>query len=115
MTTEERQLLYDKIMERAPLELCVEMSSATHKMLDDLEPIIDGILDRARDRAVGYTEQAVVDPSTLGLNVLPDGAEHVIVDGAIGGAPRSYRFTLQMERCWLRNLASFLIVESFRQ
>lgn len=110
MTADERQVLYDKLMEGTPAELVMSYNVSSNHVLDALEPIIDRMLESAREP---LNEITAVDVHGLGVNVLPDG-ESVIIDGTVCGMPRGYRFTLSMERARLRSLAMFLITESYR-
>lgn len=111
MTADERQVLYDKLMEGTPAELVISHNVSSNHVLDALEPIIDRMLEAAREPAAGDVN--AIDVHGLGVNVLPDG-ESVIIDGTVCGMPRGYRFTLSMERARLRSLAMFLITESYR-
>lgn len=47
MNSEQRQLLYDRLLEGTPPELCVEMADMVNDDIDAIEPLIDEMLKAA--------------------------------------------------------------------
>lgn len=103
MNADQRQLLYDALLEGTPAELTVQMADMVNKDLDVIEPIIDTMLDAARAGAdpINWTKQDVA------FEFYPDGAEMLVkVDAGIR------KFHITIDRSRMKSLGEALIRES---
>jgi hypothetical protein len=103
MTTDQRQQLYDKLMEGTAPELAVEMADLVTHDIDAIEPIIDDFIAQAKRGAVP-TDWKVTE---LGIDVVPDGTEcilHVRISDRV--------FNVAIDRTRLKSTCEFLIAQS---
>lgn len=103
MNTDQRQLLRDALMEGVPIEKIVEAEALVDKTLASLEPIINIMLDAARDGAdpLDWTEQDVA------FEFYPDGDDVLVkVDAGVR------QFNISLARSRMRSLGEAMIRES---
>jgi hypothetical protein len=104
MNTEQKQILYDALMEGVPADLILATEAVVTDDLDTIEPFIDAMLDAARDGSdpLDWTKQDV------GFEFYPDGDEDVLVK--IDAGVR--KFSVTMTRSRMKSLGEKLIEES---
>lgn len=106
MNTEQRQLLYDKLMEgvpQVPTCMLVEMADMITGDIDVIEPIIDGFLKEARESSAP-TDWTMAD---CNIEIIPDGTS-LIANVCVG--PR--KFCVHIDRTRMKSLGEFLVKES---
>lgn len=103
VNADQRQLLYDALLEGTPAELTVQMADLVNKDLDAIEPLIDKMLTAARAGAdpIDWTKQDVA------FEFYPDGASILVnVDAGVR------KFHITIDRSRMRSLGEALIRES---
>lgn len=106
MRVDQRQELYEKLMEGAPEtpDAMVELAEVVTHDLDQIEPIIDEMLRQAGGESALPLD---LTSAELLLTVTPDG-ESCYVDLAVG----KMKVRAHIDRTRLRSLCDFLIHES---
>lgn len=107
MKIEDRQILYDALMQGAPEtpEAMIELAEVVTYDLDVLEPLIDKIIARAQNAPLDLTQ------CELGVDVIPDGAS-CYVDLTLIQKHGARKIRINVDRSRLRTLCAFLIQQS---
>ncbi len=103
MNIEQKQLLYDRLMEGAPPDAIMEFCEAVHKNIDIIEPVIDAMLEAAR----AGSHPTNWEVNDLEMEFLPDGANCLI---ALRMGAR--KFSVVIERTRMRQLGETMIEQS---
>jgi hypothetical protein len=113
MKVEDRQKLFDKMMEGAVTECdgdvaaLVALEELTTKDLDAIEPIIDRMLAAAKQVAVEAFSKNGWKEGEFCFEVIPDGASCMVFIHA-----GNKKYAIEIDRSRLQNLCKYLIAES---